>query len=183
LLPRRPCRTCFRPAAPMGFSLRSIGPRLRLPYVPARACPACRYSRTRFDEPKFGEAAAWRPTSGYCLGRVPPDKAGCLARFIGGGSRGFRPFQGYWMLAWAGISASLLPRAWMSHRLPAAASLRLGVSIGEQLARPRGPDTPLRVLHLSDPGIWYFRFPGLFCSPCTSAKRCRLVRACSLGIA
>ncbi len=57
----------------------------------------------------------------------------------------------------ADISARLLPHAsYTIPGYPVSCRLRLGVSIGQRLARPGGSDTPLRVLAPQHPWHWAF---------------------------
>jgi hypothetical protein len=60
--------------------------------------------------------------------------------------------------------------------------VRPGVSIRRWLARPRGPDTPHRVLHLSVPGIRPYTSPG-YVFTVRPTKRCRPIRVALWGCA
>jgi hypothetical protein len=86
----------------------------------------------------FWSTEAANPASsatGCFLRRVPRDAAGCLAQRTAGGSLGFRPFQGFRPLVWAGISAHLLSRACPPPQLPLATALA-PQSIDRRAARP-----------------------------------------------
>lgn len=120
LLPFAPCRPCFRPTAPVGFSLRSlllakVEPTF-LPILAPLAVTTGLASTSLLDSAKLG---ACRSTPGYCLGRIPHTHTGCLARCNAGCSLGFLASQGSSSIRPDQPSpTSLLSRAWSFAWLP-----------------------------------------------------------------
>jgi hypothetical protein len=91
----------------------------------------------------------------------------CLALRAAGDSLGLCPFQGDSTCRLEQVSTTrLLSRAYQRKIVTDPASLRRRVSIGDQLARPIGLGTPLRVLAHHQSWHWTSETFGLFCSPC-----------------
>ena len=144
-LSRATRRPCFVPAAPLGFSLRSLllaeghsgvfhrdSPRLPLPVGLTRPTEVC-------------TALSNGPATGYILERVPCEPAGCLARH----GRRMLP----WVLPFPGIVTGELgncfqpppPTRFVLAAVTCDDFRRLGVSITHRLARLREPGVPLKV--------------------------------------
>jgi len=138
LLPFAPCQPCFRPTAPIGFSLRSVllaevEPAF-LPIFAPHAVTTGLASTSLLDSAKLG---ACRSTPGYCLGRIPCLRIRCLARFDVGCSLGFCSSQGSSSICPDQLSpADLLSHAWSAAWLP---------------IRPPGVSKYCRQLDLPDP--------------------------------
>jgi len=176
LLPRQPCPPCFRPAAPLGFSLRSLSPTRVFAASSTANRPACRYGRSRFKQTSRSNLADRRPASGFYPRRIPNALHGCLARKDAGNSLGLWALQGSGPIAWASPSTRLLPRAWPSRRLPGVMTPRLGVSISDRLARPRGPSALPGVPAPQSP--WHSTASPVraMCSPRATVPRHRKIR-------
>jgi len=72
LLPRGPGRPCFMPAAPMGFSLRSVLLGRDFPASSAGSRPACRYRKPTLDQTEVW--SSWRLATrlpGTSSSRIP----------------------------------------------------------------------------------------------------------------
>lgn len=127
----------------------------------------------------------WRDSAlGY---RVLPSAsplrfAGGLARQIAGCSLGLSSSQGLDRQPWRTLRPAPSHALGAPPGYPCDTRLRLGVSIDRRLARPRGPDIPLRVLHLGQPWHLIVPAPGYgFTS--RSSGRCRPVRFAPWGTA
>lgn len=114
LLPRSPCRPCFRSAASIGFTLRSVDPRGKSTCVTRTPCPACRLSPDVGGQPKAGHRDNRQSGFRVRLQRIPHGPSECLIRTSGGCSHGFFPLKGSIVDLEQAPLARLLPRAWRS---------------------------------------------------------------------
>jgi len=110
LLPRGPSRPCFMPAAPMGFSLRSVLLGRDFPASSAGSRPACRYRKPTLDQTEVW--SSWRLATrlpGTSSAESLAALCGHLARNAAGCSPGLSPFQGISRWPWRTFQVHLLP--------------------------------------------------------------------------
>jgi len=135
LLPSKPCRSCFVPAALLGFALRSFLLSKGNRPFPARKNPHTVRSSVIPLHRSAGAGSTSRGFWALTLPRVPGNRH-VFSTPTAGCSLGF-PLSGYLTKALAGISSSLLSRAssaQLTLRRP-----RPGVSIGFRSTSPARP--------------------------------------------
>lgn len=89
LLPRVPCPPCFRPAAPVGFSPRSLLLQTGRSGVTTAARPACRYTRDPHRRAEARPSRIPQPGCRVLPAKSPSQERGCLACVLPDAPLGF----------------------------------------------------------------------------------------------
>jgi hypothetical protein len=175
-LPRRPCRPCFMPAAPIwGFPFGAFSS-LEVARRFCRCVPRLPFPRIPLAEPKLN-AARFEDRLPGTASSESLAAARVFSPTSAGGSLGFSPSQGSQVSTLARASASLLPRACPPRWLPiptfrASESRSIDAALDHEGQAPLSgfcTSTSLAFGHSANPGLWIRRTPRCT-SPCGSSR-------------